>query len=668
MKKKTIRTNNKGISPGIIVAAILVMLILTLGAYYPGFSNTFTNYDERAYVTENPMIRKLSMDIIAYHFSDFYMGNYHPLTMISYTLDYALFGLQAERYIQVNLFWHCISCIFIFLLVWEISKNVWGAGIAGIFFALHPLHVESVVWIAERKDVLYTAFLTAALYIAYKGIQLNKKIYYHTALLLFLMACLSKGMAVVFTPVFILTFLFYHKQKEGRWNGFLWLKKEHIFTFIPFIIVSIIFGIIAIKAQASAEAIRTDLSAFPMLALILFPFYGLWFYIQKMVLPWPLSAHYGYPEFGDPLLYLAPVFLGLTGFVAWYYRKNLPEILYAFLFYLFSIVIVLQIIPVGKAIAADRYFYFASVGFAIALGLGIGKRVNPKLSILLIALCTAFWFWKTRERIAVWKDSVSLWTDTLKENPRVPFVLFNLGVSLEKKGKEGEQRAMELYKLAIQTDPSYFEPYNNLGILLNQYGRSEEAIPLYEKAMRMKPEHSDTYNNYATALQALKQYDASLENFRKSIALKKDNASPHNNIGTLLNELGRFDEAIVHYREAARLSASEPRVWYNLGNLFFQQGLPDSAEAYYLKSLSLKPDYPDAMGNLGVVYFNRKEYDTAISWYQKAIQANPEFKDGYYNLGVVYYFKNDPTASMENFRKAAALGHPGAVQWINSRQ
>lgn len=668
MKKKNEISNPSVFTrfmPGVYLALALLIVLL---AYLPARQNGFTNYDERAYVSENPNIRTLDAKTIQYHLSDFFMGNYHPLTMISYTLDYALFDADPQGYIDINILLHLLSCLFIFLLTLRITGKPLGGLAAALCFGLHPLHVESVAWIAERKDVLYTAFAAAALYVGYLWMESGKKHWFLITLLLFVMACLSKGMAVVLAPVLIFTHMAFQYKKSGTWDWKL-LQPSGFLPHYAFLLgISLIFGVIAIQAQQAAEAIRTDFSIYPVYALIAFPFYAIWFYIQKGIIPVSLSAHYGYPNTGEVMLYLSPLLFVLLSAGLWYYRKKAPEWVYALVFYLISISIVLQILPVGKAIAADRYFYFASIGFAIALGISLTRISKPPLALGALTLLSVFWFTLTRERIPVWKNSVSLWSDTLKENPDVPFVIFNLGVSLENKGKAEDQRAIELYQKAIQIDPEYFEPYNNLGILLNTYGRTQEAIPYYEKARQLKPNHSDTYNNLATAWQALKQYDQAMVYFQKALELNPENASPHNNMATMLNELGRTEEALGHYRTAAALNPREPKVWYNLGNLFFQQNRPDSAEFYYLKSLSLNPNYPDAMGNLGVVKFNQKDYTGAIEWYNKAIQVKPDFRDAYYNLGVVYYYTAETQTSLQYFQKAAELGHPGAIQWLQSKR
>lgn len=668
MKKKSSAPIVSGHTKFMTPLVWIILMLITYFAFQPAFRNQLTNYDERAYVTENPGIRSFSTEMIQHEFSSFYMGNYHPLTMISYALDYKLFGLNPKGYIGTNIFWHLLACTFVFLILAEISGNA-AASLAGaLLFSIHPTRVESVVWIAERKDVLYTAFLSIAFYLSLIWIKNGNRKYWAGTLIFFILACFSKGMAVIFTPILILTWLAWRYKEKGvlQWKALI--SKEQLISFLPFLVLSLIFGIVAVKAQASAEAIRTDTGVLPLGALLLYPMYGLWFYLQKLVLPIHLSAHYGYPSPYSSELFIALGMLFLVFGLVWYFRKKAPEWMYAVLFYIFSISIVLQLLPVGKAIAADRYFYFASIGFSIAICLSLSRIPRSIVHWGVAGLIGSIGFTLTQSRTQVWKDSVTLWSDTAKENPTVPFVLFNWGVSLEKTGKENDLKAIELFQRALKADSNYFEPYNNLGILLNQYGRTDEAIPLYRKAEKLKPGHSDTYNNLATALQAQGKYEEALEYFNKSMQLDPNNASPHNNLGTLLNSMGRFDEAMIHFKKAAELNATEPRVWYNLGNLFFQKNMADSAEVYYHKALSLKPDYPDAMGNLGVVYFGRKDYKTAMSWYEKAIQADPDFRDAHFNIGVAWYYMNDPEKSRAGFTRAAQLGHPGAIQWLQTHK
>lgn len=658
-KNPSVQSPNSFLLP--ILAGLVIVVAVWL-IYRPALGNQFTNYDERAYVTENPNVQNLNAKGIQAEFSRYYMGNYHPLTMVSYQVDYALHGMKPEGYILTNIILHALACLFVYLFLLSWSGNVWAALCGGLLFAAHPIHVESVAWIAERKDVLYTAFLCMALFFGFRWIQHSGKLDYALTLLLFILACLAKGMAVVFSPVLALLLLGY----TYKTNGTLSLKSLMRVDLIPFFLISLIFGWVAILAQAEAEAIRTDTGSLPFYAKLLYPAYGIWFYIQKFVWPMPLSAHYDYPKLNSLALLTAPVWIALVAGLCWMGRKKFPEWTLGLLFYLAAISIVLQILPVGKAIAADRYLYFASVGFSLALTWALNRWSNPWASWALSALFLLMGFTLTQNRIRVWKNSLSLWEDTFKENQQVPFVLFNLGVSLEKRGREDDIRAMQLYQKALSIDSSYFEPYNNLGILLNQYGQSAQAVPLYYKALQLKPGHSDTYNNLATAQQALGNYEEALKYFRKSLELDPGNPSPHNNLGTLLNELKRYEEAAWHYHQALKLKSSEPRVWYNLGNLYYQIQKTDSAAYCYEEALKIKPDYPDAMGNMGVLFFSRQDYQTAISWYEKALAVDPKFRDAWFNLGVTWYYLKDPAKSRSYFEKAASLGHPAAQQWIRS--
>lgn len=667
MKKSAVVSPKSTLTPlWMTLLGAILLIILTWVVYSPALENSFTNYDERAYVNENPGLKELSTASVSKEFKSFYMGNYHPLTMLSYALDYQVHKLDPKGYILTNILLHILASLFVFIFIYQITRQVWSALAGSLLFSLHPLHVESVAWIAERKDVLYTAFLSIALVTAWTWISQKSKTAWVLTLLFFLLACLSKGMAVVFSPVLLLLMITHKilqtKQLDltKQWKEFL--RPE----LIPFFMLSLIFGYIAIIAQSEAEAIRTDTAALPFYAKILYPAYGAWFYLQKFLLPIPLSAHYDYPTLKNPVLWIAPVLIGGIIFGLWKFKQRIPEWTLAFGFYLVSISIVLQILPVGKAIAADRYFYFASIGFSVALAWTLNKLNKPILTGLMCIALMGIGLGLTQPRIKVWKNSLSLWEDTYKENPRVPFVLFNLGVSLEKSGKESDQRAMDLYRQAIQIDPTYFEPYNNLGILLNTYGKPGDALPLYYKALELKPGHSDSYNNLATALQALGKYEDALDIFRSSLKSDPRNPSPHNNLGTLLNELKRYNEAAYHYNQALTLNPKEPRIWYNLGNLYYQIQKPDSAEYCYLKALEIKPNYPDAMGNMGVLFFSKQDYKTALSWYEKALIVDPNFRDAYFNMGVTWYYLNDRKKSRENFGKAAALGHAGAQQWIQN--
>jgi len=665
MNKKKSSVNikpNSNYIPSLL--AIVLSLIIGFIIWQPALKNNLTNYDERAYITENKSLREIN---IQQQFSSFYMGNYHPLTMISYSVDYKLFGEAAAGFIRTNIILHLIFCLFVGLCAWQLSGGHWLAFLIAFFIAcIHPTRVESVAWAAERKDVLYGAFLASALWVGILWMQKQKQWMLFLMLFLWILSCLSKGMAVVFPGLFLLTAAAVEFQKKGFFPIIPWLKLQATRWIYPvMILISLTFGIVAVMAQQEAGAVRNDMQGLPFIAFICYPTFGWIWYLKLLIWPWPLSAHYEYPGPKEIALWIAPLLMiGVLG-GAWVIRKKLPELLFALLFYTISISIVLQILPVGKAIAADRYFYIAGIGFALAAAVACIR--NQKIIWPIVApliLLIGIWSFLTRKQILVWKDSISLWSAALEQNPKVPFILFNLGVSLEKTGDAGEKRAVELYQKALAIDSNYFEPYNNLGIILNKYQRSAEAVPLYYKAIKLNPKHSDTYNNLATALQALKKFDESIVYFNKSIEINPNNASPYNNLGTLYNELGRPAEATALLMKAAELSPREPRIRYNIGNLYFTRNLLDSAIYLYKQALQLDPNYADAFSNMGVVYFQQKNYPEAIKCYTSALQVNPSFRDAEYNLGVLYLTLGEKENARIHFAKANQLGHPGAAQWL----
>lgn len=579
--------------------ALIAVLALSLYIYVPGLKNTFV-YDDVAYVTENPMLSLKGDALWDQVFSKSVHGNYHPLTMASLVWDFQAAQLNPVRYHQTSLILHILNSLLCGFLFFRLSGNLRIAGITSVLFAIHPLHVESVAWISERKDVLYTFFFFLAWILLDTYREKRSIILYLLAFIAFVAACMSKGMAVVLPPAILAGWYF----KEGFFSKDLKvLNKTYLLVeMIPFFIVSLIFGIVAVQVQQSFGFIAQ--LKYTALDKIFYVAYGLVFYPVKTLLPIWLSSLYPYPMgvMHTPFWehYAALPALLMLGGIVWYFRKN-AYVIFATLFYLITISIVLQIVPVGGAITADRYGYVATAGFlflmAWLLDRGIQSVQTPVKygTVLLTVLCILGFTYISAERVKVWSSNKALFMDVAEKFPHDPLAFYNTANALEKEGNFRE--ALHWYGKALQNMPDYIDALYNTGSI---YGRDlanpDSGIYYLGLATKYDPRRADAWNN-----------------------------------------MGVFHFNKQQYREAVHL---------------------------YITSTQIKPDYMEAWFNMGNAYMNLGIPDSARMSFEKVLQLKPDFASGYISLGNIYANAGDKQKQVEHYQQAARLGNTDAQQWL----
>ena len=479
-------TKKSKIPPKILWPALLVSVVCAM-AFAPSMSDQLTNWDDDGFVTNNLAIRSLAPENIGHMFTDtHYRGNYYPLTQLSYAVEYHFFQTSPEVYHFDNILLHTVNSVLVLGLIFLISGKVEVALIAALLFAVHPLRVESVTWVSERKDVLYALFFISSLisYVLYLKKPKELK-FYLLALGLFLLSVLSKGMAVSLPlALILLDFL------KGRK-----ITRRALIDKIPFFAISVIFGYVAVHAQKASGSVE-GLAGFSIVNKLLYASYALVFYLEKTVLPFKLSAIYPYPDSISPLYPLAIICLALC--VA-YSLKRTKKIFFGTAFFFFTIVFVLQILAVGKFIAADRYTYIPLIGVFYLYGEGFSAWVawrrkrghrNLGLYYLALGLLIASFAKLTYERTQVWHDSYTLMSDVLKQYPNSVDARINRALVTD----DGNA-AIADYTVAIEHDPSRTVAYNNRGLLHYNRGEFAKAIQDYDAGIRGDPSYSNLYFN-----------------------------------------------------------------------------------------------------------------------------------------------------------------------------
>jgi tetratricopeptide (TPR) repeat protein len=444
----------------VIVVFILLALSVIGFVFSPALQNDFTNWDDQAYVTQNKDLKNYSWEGLKHIYFSFYNANYHPLTMTSYFLEYHFFGLNPKAYHFTNITLHLINCVLIFWFIYLISGSTMVSFVTMVLFAIHPLNVEPVAWISERKGLLCVLFFLASL-ISYIYYQKNKKrIYYWFCLFAFILALLSKMVAI--TLPFILIIIDYYNKRK--------MNKEALSEKIPFFELSLIFSLIGIYTQATFGTILRTALLSPFYRIII-PFYNLTFYIEKLFFPINLSCRYPYPRIEEILSFpylISPFVVAALATLIAFFGRYTRKIIFGTLFFLVAILPVLQLIPWGNSIAGDRHTYLALIGLFYLIGEFMGWLYsNIKKSVknrkiyfaVFLIMVTAILSSLSWQRTKVWKNSVTLWSDVLKKYPNSTIAYNNRGAAYIDQGDYDEGIAD--CTRAIQITPDFADAYFN---------------------------------------------------------------------------------------------------------------------------------------------------------------------------------------------------------------
>ncbi len=510
----------------------LALVIITFLIYSKSLNNQFTNWDDEQYITKNIAITSLHGDSVGYTFkkafSSFVVGNYHPLTMLSYCIEYNKYKLNPKPYHLTNLILHILNTLLVFAFIWLLTKQKWVSFITALLFTIHPMHVESVSWVSERKDVLYAFFYLTSLctYILYVKQENQKSLFYVLTFILFLFAIFSKAIAVTIPIVFIV--IDYYLNRDISLKS---LKEK-----IPFFVCSVIIGIVAIKAQAAYDAIGSS-TQYNYLDHILFSCYGILNYLVKLLIPINLSCFYAYPAKENgmyPLFfYMAPLLLLAIVFVL--YKLQLlkkKEVLFGLLFFVITILLVIQLLPVGDALVADRYTYLPYIGLFFIITQQANyliekfqeklKSLKPLLIGLFLVIAILFSY-MSHQRSLVWKDSFTLWNNALENSPPAYISYYCRGNAYSQMNEYN--KAIADFNAANQYDSTNCNLYYSRGHAYYFTGQYEKSIEDLSKTIHMNNNYFDAYLTRGGAYLNLKNYTKAIEDFSAALSLNPTNAA-----------------------------------------------------------------------------------------------------------------------------------------------
>lgn len=598
----------------IIIALIVGILIVYWQLQY----FDFIDYDDQTYITQNYQIQSgLTLKTIIYSFTDTRISNWHPLTMLSHALDWQLFGNRSGGHHWTNLILHIFNTILLFLLLNAMTGAVWRSALVAALFAIHPINVESVAWVAERKNVLSTFFwfLTMLFYVWYCRKPGWKR--YVPVFLCFILGLMSKPMPV--TLPFVLLLMDYWplnrlkinrgsdasatsevplKVKAVKWTVLLWEK-------IPLFMLTIISAVLTICAAKSYGTIA-HFGAIPLSKRIFNAAVSYVIYLEKMFWPVDLAIFYPLREISMQQAFLAAFFLfGITGICIRYYRKY-PYLSVGWFWYLGTLVPVIGIVQVGSQAMADRYAYVTFIGLFIALAWLLADlmrtRILQIIAIISMILVLAGLSITTFHQTAYWKNSFVLFEKALHITDKNFLAHVVLGNELLKQDKvdEGIKHFMASININPQ-NPANYMGLVGLGHAYSLKSRNEEAIAAFKQALAINPNLDEAYYR----------------------------------IGTVLSQLGRLDESITAYLNAIELYPNNPLYHISLGNSYIAQGNADGAIKEFQAVLRIQPSNVVAHNNLGMLYMNQGKTDEAMKHFQEAIKIQPHFANAHYRLSIL---------------------------------
>ncbi|HTY88068.1 MAG TPA: tetratricopeptide repeat protein [Candidatus Acidoferrum sp.] len=669
------------IGPGDYRTVLGVCLFL-LGAVWLVFGQTlghgFVNYDDEGYVYgKTQVIHGLNLKGIEWAFTHSVMGNWHPLTVMSHMLDCQFYGVQAGGHHLTSLLLHAATAILLFLVLREMTGALWRSAFVAAVFAVHPLRVESVVWVSERKDVLSGLFfmLTLGAYVRYvrKSPSLSR---YLMVMLPFALGLMCKPMLV--TMPFVLLLLDYWPLNrmanlaeatvtDRRDQNHFPIPRRLNLEKLPLFGLAVAACVITLFAQTEAiqpfEQISIPLRVGN--ALISYVTYlSQMFWPSGLAVLYPLSA--GGVGVSKEVL-SSVVLAGISTGV--FFLRHRAYLLTGWLWYLVMLVPVIGIVQVGGQARADRYTYLPQIGLYLLLtwaaaDLCAGWRYRRVILASGSAVIVTALILCARVQTSYWRNSESLWTHTLLCTSDNWLGQNNLGNALLKKRNLDE--AIAHFQKALQLVPDNAEVYYNLGDALLKKGSVDEAIANFQRALKIKPDYVEAHNNLGNALFKKGSVDEAIVHFQRALQIKPDYAEVRNNLdvalakahddyATTLVQMGRDDEAIIEFREALELFPDFADARHDLAVTLLHKGQVNEAIAQFREIQEKHPDDAMASFDLGNAWFQKGDMDEAAVFYQRALQINPDDVSVRNNLGMALLRKGMVDEAVVQFRKTLAL-------------
>jgi tetratricopeptide (TPR) repeat protein len=658
-----------------------LVALITFVAFSPALQNGFVNWDDLETLVENENFRGLTWSHLGWMFTTFQLGHYQPLSWLTFSLDYLLWGMNPFGYHLTNILLHSANAVlfyFVTLRLLEIGAPIsiavvlkLAAGFSALVFAIHPLRVESVAWATERRDVLSGLFLllTVLSYLKAVGPETNHTSRRHwivVSAVLYVLSLLSKASGITL-PLVLLVLDVYPLRRlgggAGQWFGAgarrVWLEK------LPFLIAAVAAGAIALTAQQKAGALVST-ETHDLAGRIVQGLYGITFYLVKTLLPTDLAPLYEIPPelhlFHWRVIFAAIVFLVLSlGFFA--ARHRWPAAVAGWIAYLLLLAPVLGVAQAGLQLVADRYSYLSCMVWAILLATVLCRLwrpwtdgvARPVIAALLIAIPLVVLFslaTLTWRQTGIWHDSETLWNHALAVSPS-SMAYFHVGRFMAQRGDLAE--AEKHLRRAVEINPTNDVIQSNLALVIARQGNLAEATVHFYRALKINPADPATLNNMGITLAQQGKLDEAIQHFQRALEIRPKDAAGHTNLANVFLVRGDLDGAIRHLRLAIEIDPADADNQNSLAIVLAKRGNFAEATEYLRRVVELKPGDAAATNNLAITLAREGQLGEAVQRFQEVLRIDPNFAEAHAGLARVLAMQKKPEEAMRHYQEALKI-------------
>jgi tetratricopeptide (TPR) repeat protein len=639
------------------VCIYLVLALTTLAVYWQVRNHDFVNYDDNVYVSDNANIQAgITLEGIRWAVTSTIARNWHPVTCLSLMLDYQLFGLNPGAFHMTNVLFHTANSLLLLLVFSKMTGRIWQSAFVAAVFALHPLHVESVAWVAERKDVLSAFFWMLTMWAYVRYAERPNPARYSLVTAFFVLGLMAKPMLV--TLPFVLLLLDYwplNRLRAGKLdsNGNSRRLDSVATTYqkstvgglvkekIPLFIFSAVFSIITFLVQQQGGTMRS-LEMIPLRIRIANAMVSYVNYIQKMIVPTKLAVFYPHPGNELPLSHAIIAAIAIVGIsvVIIRYSRRRPYLAVGWLWYIGTLVPVIGLVQVGQQAMADRYSYVPLTGLFIIIAWGVPdilsrwRHRNIALALITAPVLIALML-TTRLQLCYWQNSITLFEHTINVTNNNHTAHNNLANALADEGKD--EAAIAHYQKALQINPNYIRARYNLGNSLGKLGKLNDAVAHWTEVLCLDPNHADAHNNLGCVLLKQGKFDEAVSHFRQALNLKPNDLAVKNNLARAIEDRQKTEQALNYYTRA---------------NALADQSELDAAVEYYNKAIELKPNFIVARGRLGLTLAKKGNIDDAIKQFRIVLTDRPDDVEMRCNLGTLLEQQGKIDEAISQYRLA----------------
>jgi tetratricopeptide (TPR) repeat protein len=639
---------------------LVAIFLFCFIAYAPSNSFDFTNWDEKRYIFETPLVQKFNWSNIKLMFTNKVLSSYNPFVLMSLAWDYSIAGSKASWYHVHNSVLHIINSLLLYWVVYGLLKDKFMALFSAIFFGLHPMHTEAVAWIASRKDVLYSFyyFISLGSFVCFLN---NKKTYWYLiSIIAFLCSLFSKSQAVTL-PVVLFLFLYFREA----------LNRKAIAKLIPFFLFSFVFGLITIAGGNKGLTADEYGANFNFIQKIFLSSHAFCLYLFKSIFPFNQSAIYAFNAANDSSIetisYLSVLIVPLIGYLLYFfYRKDkLPFM--GLSFFVVNTFLILHVLATNSSLIYERFTYISYVGIGLILAWIIRKKFSLSNSIILALITGIILIPITQNRASVWANSETLWTSVIENQPTVSVAYNNRGNVYYLQANWLKAKAD--FEMAIKLNPRYPNSYSNRGSVNIYLGKFEESLKDNEKAISISPGFPEAWLGRGVALYNLNRTEEAIECYDKAISLIPNFPNAYNNRGGAYLKLKKYEESINDFKKALSFSPSYDEARVNLSLVYVEMKEFRNAEETILPVTSdnrRNTTLSDIYLKQGLDAYQKGDPKKAIVFYDKAIAVYAENAEAWYNLGGTYLMQQNIVKAKECWNNVLRINpnHPEAGKWL----